>query len=473
MPTSTPSPNASPPAAASHVSQPAVTIHLRRARRDPNEFLGYCLVDSAGAPLEQAAVHTELQAFLSANRHAVVELPRDHGKSTQVCGRIVWELGRNPGLRVTMVSATETTARNRCRYLRELIGTNAHVQRVFPGLVPGEPWGAGAFTIRRPGEAIGPSVTSFGIDAASTGSRCDLLVCDDVVASGSLHSKADRERTISAFQNNLLNQLEPGGRCWCLCTPWHRDDLNARLKANPAFAHFRRAVGANLEPVWPEKWPSGELARRLAEGGEAAFARGFRLLPVAEGETPIRAERVRTWTDRPGGFDDVLLAVDPAVTASPGADASALVVLGRKGRDVYCLESTAHRVLVPDLVDLIDDANRRWAPRKILFETNAAFKGIKDLLARHPGFGVKLDGVVQSTAKAARVGAFAVTVMKGQFFVQAGPGGGIAPGQQALYDEMISFPFGSSDDLVDAAAMGTERLLNEANKSEPRAWVLG
>ena len=51
------------------------------ARADPNAFLALCFTDPAGRPLRQAAVHRELQAFLSAHPRALVELPRDHGKS--------------------------------------------------------------------------------------------------------------------------------------------------------------------------------------------------------------------------------------------------------------------------------------------------------------------------------------------------------------------------------------------------------
>src|SRR5687767_14600944 len=69
-------------------------------RRDPNAFIQLCFIDSDGRRIRQAAVHRELQAFLTANPRALVDLPRDHGKSFQVCCRILWELGHDPGLRV-------------------------------------------------------------------------------------------------------------------------------------------------------------------------------------------------------------------------------------------------------------------------------------------------------------------------------------------------------------------------------------
>ncbi|HET6572971.1 MAG TPA: hypothetical protein VFG68_05160, partial [Fimbriiglobus sp.] len=310
-----------------------VTLAAIRLARDwPDDFIELCLSDPTGRAIRQAAVHRQLQAFLSAHRKALVELPRDHGKSVQVCGRILWELGRDPGLRVKLVCATGRLAAERTRFLREALAAgDGMLPFVFPTLKPGLPWSAEAFTIARPAEVIGPSVAAFGVGAGSTGARADLLVCDDVVDVRCLLHRGQRERVIESFHGNLMNLLEPDGRFWGLFTPWHTDDLNARLTANPAYAHFRRAVGPDLEPVWPEKWPTVRLAERLAEIGSAAFARGYRLLPITEGELAIRPEWVKVWDDEVprGAFEAVVLSVDPAVSAKATADASALVVLGR------------------------------------------------------------------------------------------------------------------------------------------------
>jgi hypothetical protein len=264
-----------------------------------------------------------LQDFLTRHRHALVELPRDHGKSVQACIRVLWELGRDPGLRVVLCCASEALAAQRCRFLREAVTANPLVRLVFPHLRPGRPWRASAFTIRRPAEAIGPSVAAIGVGAASTGRRADLLVCDDVVDVRALRSRAERERVKTFFHENLMNLLEPSGRCWSLFTPWHRDDLNSSLKGNPAFAQFRRAVGDGLEPVWPERWPQDKLASRRQEIGEVAFARGYRLVCVPDEEVPIRAEWVKFWTDE-APPERVVLSVDPAVSQASSADRSAL-----------------------------------------------------------------------------------------------------------------------------------------------------
>jgi len=435
---------------------------IRMARTDPSVFLRLALaVPGAGRP-RTAEVHRLLQNHLTDNHHALVELPRDHGKTTQVCLRVLWELGCNPNLRIKIVCASDALAAERSRFLRQSIAANLRVRQVFPHLLPAEPWAAEAFTVKRPSEAIGPSVAAFGIGTSATGARADLLICDDVVDVKAISSRQERERTKEYFRNNLLNLLEPNGRFWGLCTPWHPDDLNAELKSNNKFSLFRRAIGPNLEPVWPEKWNEERLAARRAEIGEAGFARGYRLVPMSESELLIRAEWIRDW-DEIGTPEKTILSIDPAVSAHSRADASALVVLGRMANrnEVRVLEATAHRMSMPDLIAEIAAAAERWNVSEILFESNAAFAGIRDLMIRHAKFGPKIRSVVQSKSKASRFAAFSVAVQNGTVTFQT-------QSQRELIDEMTTFPHGMHDDLLDATATGVEHLLGHR---EPRLWI--
>ena len=154
---------------------------IRRARTDPCAFLPLILQGRAAGFSPTAAVHRELQQHLSRHRCALVEMPRDHGKTMQVCLRVIWELGNNPNLRIKIVCASEAIALDRSRFLRQQIERNPLVRQVFPRLMPAYPWQAEAFTVaRRPG-ILGPSVMAFGVGGSSTGTRADLLVCDDIV----------------------------------------------------------------------------------------------------------------------------------------------------------------------------------------------------------------------------------------------------------------------------------------------------
>jgi phage terminase large subunit-like protein len=436
---------------------------LALAERQVDSFVQLCFTDPLGRPLRQSALHSDLQAFLSRNRHGLVELPRDHGKSTQVCARLVWELGKNPGLRIHIVCATEALAAERGRFVRRAIEANPRVREVFPGLVPGRPWSDTRLTIARPAEVIGPSLTAVGVGSGSTGARADLLVCDDIVDVKAIASGAERDRVKDFFRNNLMNLLEPDGRFWGLSTPWHRDDLNAELKRSGTYPLFRRAVSENLDPVWHERWPREALAARREEVGPVAFARGYRLVPLADDDVMIPAAKVQFW-DTATEASMIVLSVDPALATHARADRSALVVLAKCGSEVRCLDAVARRVATPELVTLIEEMDRTWGPAVILFESNGAFAGIADLMKRQAPFGPKVREVRQTKEKGSRVAAFSVPVQNGGFRLK-GSHSLVDPSQQELMDEMTTFPVGEHDDLLDASAMGTAFLLGV---TEPR-----
>ncbi|QEL15806.1 hypothetical protein PX52LOC_02742 [Limnoglobus roseus] len=225
----------------------ALQHQIAASRRGPNEFIEFCFTDPVGRAIQQAPFHRDLQLFLTAHRKALIELPRDHGKSTQVCGRILWELGHRPNLRVKLVCSTDALAAERTRFLRDAIKANRYLRMVFPYLLPAQPWAADAFTVERPADVIGPSVAAFGVGSGSTGARADLLVCDDVVDVAAVASKAERDKVTGFFHDNLLNLLEPDGRFWGLFTPW-REQKNCHNRQTRIVKH--------------ETWLSALISRR-------------------------------------------------------------------------------------------------------------------------------------------------------------------------------------------------------------------
>jgi hypothetical protein len=433
---------------------------IRLARNSVNHFASLCFADIHGLPLRQGQVHRDLQAFLTAHPRGMVVLPRDHGKSVQIGIRLLWELGRKPGLRIKIVCATESLAAERGRFIRDHIAGNPMVRQVFPHLCATKPWEPVRFSVHRPATIMGPSVSALGVGVRSTGARADLIVCDDIVDVTALRSLADRQRVKANFKENLVNLLEPDGRLWYVFTPWHRDDLSADLQRSGAYAEFRRSVGPDLEPVWPEHWPRQRLAERRAEIGTTAFGRAYRLVCTTDEETALRPEWFRTWhTDAP--LERTILAVDPAASTSVRADRTAIVALGQTADGVVrCLEATARRVTGPEMVHWLTEADRFWRPDAIVFESQGPFAALKDLLVAHCPFGGKVHAVTHVRCKAERIRAFGVHAENGRFLLKGDAAGQIDPAQMSLFDELTTFPLADSDDLADACAFGTAWLLH-------------
>ena len=91
----------------------------------------------------------------------------------------------------------------------------------------------------------------------------------------------------------------------------------------------------------------------------------------------------------------------------------------------------------------------------ILFETNAAFQGIKELPSKHTRFAQELKGHHADGGQVGPRGAFSVAVENGAFRLK-GNGRGRRARRTAprTLEEMITFPYAERGHLVDAAATG-------------------
>jgi phage terminase large subunit-like protein len=159
--------------------------------------------------------------------------------------------------------------------------------------------------------------------------------------------------------------------------------------------------------------------------------------------------------------------VDPAVSAAARADATALVAIGQRPTgELDCLFVRAAQLNAPALFHELAELDRLLQPDAILFESNAAFLGLKDLLQQRTSFGSRVVPVVQSRSKASRVASLAVTIETQRFRLR-GHGADTHPTQRPLREELLNFPHGARDDLLDAAAMACEYLLA---RPEPRIF---
>ena len=229
----------------------------RKAFNDPNAFLSYALTDPEGRYLRQGKVHKELQHHYTRHDRAIVVFPREHGKTTQTLGRVLWELGKDPNLRIKIICASDRLAAKRVRFLRSLVDSPA-VKEVFPYLEPDKTlWTARAFSVKRKGGAsVAPSIEACGVTSSATGDRADLLVLDDVTdEKNSLWSPTTRNEIAEIINNKWLNLVHPEfGRVWWIGTPWHYDDALMRATRAGTFAVFRRAIDDSLTPIWPQRW---------------------------------------------------------------------------------------------------------------------------------------------------------------------------------------------------------------------------
>jgi hypothetical protein len=370
------------------------TVLAELARRDVNVFVELCMQDPLGHLWMQQPFHREWQALLPVEGPArvLIGAPRESAKTSQLAiARVLWELGRNPDLRVKIVTSTDDLAADIVAAIADQIARNPRVRHVFPNLRPASAslWpkpGARSnrLVVARTTQDKDPSVSGHGILSTGAGGRADLVVFDDVVDyRNAVASPTLRGRVAQSLLEVWINQLGPTGRALYVGTVWHEDDLTMQLRANPEWTVWWRPARDEVtgEPLWPERWSLEALAAREREIGPRAFARQYLLQPLSDEERSFPAEVLAACRDEtrvPGHVEvpkewPCYCGVDLA--ASLGQKSSWTVMftaaVDPQSKRRYPLEIIRKRQHFPATIQMIQEQWRKWHPRLIYVESNA------------------------------------------------------------------------------------------------------
>jgi hypothetical protein len=272
-------------------------IFAQKAREDPDTFCRFVLRDErTGKRIHQAPVHSKWHSLLSEHSRVIFWAHVEAGKTSQIAiGRVLYELGRDPSLRVAIVSNTKDMAMKIVRLLGQYIQKSEELHRVFPNLMPTDdpslPWKAMALTVRRVG--VGgkdPSVQACGIHGNILGSRVDLLVLDDVLDHENTATPAPRKDVYSWLRSTPFSRLTEHARVWCTGNAWHPEDAMHRLAKEPRFKAYRfPVIGEEGNLTWPARWPEQRIVQAKADLGPLEYAR--QLMCQARDDTSARFKR--------------------------------------------------------------------------------------------------------------------------------------------------------------------------------------
>ena len=379
---------------------------IRAARRDPNAFIDYLELPDPlrkDESLKQSACHIKTQNFLSKNNMAIVQLPRNHGKTTQVRLRIIWEIGRNPQVRITYICQNDRQAIKRVNGIRKLVSgpLGARIRRVFPNLCidTNMPHRESEFTVRRTGDLIDPTLCSMGITGSGTGNRADLIILDDVVDPKNSGTEGERDKIFERITDDILQFMEVDDNCWAICTPWHEDDANARIvklaREEGEWKALHLAIDDDFVPVWPERRDKRWLKKKERQIGKRAFSQGYHLKVVSDSDRVFDKLTYFDYADRKRLQDDertriptrAYIAVDPAFTKKTYSDHTGLVA-GEIGAspDIFITRAKKMKVEDSELIRAVADFADECGTKIIFIEQ--AGQGQRLLLS-----GVREEGV--------------------------------------------------------------------------------
>lgn len=236
-----------------------------RARQDPNVFVEICGRIEGGKWLSgQAPVHRMWQDFLTASGKvarastACLLAPVGFAKSTQVHRwRVIWELGRNPNLRIALIGETQLLPSKMLRGIVADIETNPFVQAVFPHLrrskKPGQDkWNEEEIYVERESNLPDASIRVYSVNSPVLGSRFDLMVFDDVVSIENTLTSYMRRKVWDTVRAQFLSRRPPtelgSSRVWFLGHVWYEDDTIAEACRLPGASVLRQGARVQRLP---------------------------------------------------------------------------------------------------------------------------------------------------------------------------------------------------------------------------------
>lgn len=441
------------------------------ARDDDAVFAALVLRDErTSEPVRLADFQRRMVSTWGSCRRSVTFAPSEHGKSNLLAAHVARRIGRDPSLRVGLLSGTREQAIRLLR-LVSLIVHGPGFASVFPHRAVERATADELVLSGRPGSMKDPTVIAASFDLSSLlGSRLDLAVCDDVVSREDTFTPTARDRAWQGFLSVTASRLAPDGALHAVGTAEHSDDILHRLARLPGTVVQRfPTLDENGAPIWPERWSRERIEARRVELGPVGFRRAMMCEAIdasslvfdeAHVENAIALGRSEQLS--PVGCRSII-AVDPAWTVGAGSDESGIVLVAVDDEGFrYVSHVEGLRVRHDALASRVIDLAR--SSRAIVYaESNGAGGVIADAIGKR----VPCRALpTTATSKRARVEALSAELASGRWIFR-NPSGTPGPELRKLCGELLNFTWEShTGDRASALLLACEAV--RALESRPR-----
>ena len=467
---------------------------LRTCRKDPNQFIQSVMSWGMGSWIPQGSLHVKWQnALTTGGKRVLMICPRDHAKTSQVAiGRVLWELGNNPDLRIKIVCQSDDTAVKRLSAIIDHIDRNPRLREVFPDLLPSDKgtWSKTKVYVKRNMILPDPSIEAVGILSTATGGRGDLLIFDDPVDfRNAIQQPALREVVKAAYRDVWVNLIEPEGRIVLIGTPWHKDDLLHHIMTDKTYTKIIDRIDDKFTPIWPEKWNTEALVNRYNEIGHRAFGRAFRMEALTDEETLFEEKILKRCEDKDFQYGGLPIGVKPhKVQYFMGVDLGGARTTGGSYTVIFTgalvdgkrlpINITRGRFKSPEFSRIFYDLTQQFNPEFVLIENNASQEAVVQWISEVYGDGVLLPTIKgyftgsQKMSEDVGLPAMAVEFEQGRWRLpEFHTEGDCGCGYCVWLHEMKEFPLGKYSDTVMASWLFREAIRGYGDR-EPRISTL-
>jgi hypothetical protein len=403
----------------------------------------------------------------------LVNLPPRHGKSEFISYHLpTWYLDLYPKRRVVLATHTVSLSRKYGRRVRNsLLGDEPTLTEVAEDSQAAEEWET----------KEGGGMVSVGVGGSLTGKGGHLLIVDDPVKNWEeADSEVFQARNIDWFKTTLWTRREPKAVVVVLMTRWHRKDLTGFIldlhksgALTTKIEHLRFPAVAEGgdpldrqpgEPLCEERYNAEALREIRVVEGSRHFAGLYQQSPVDEGQALFQKQWFRYYDAKPQAFRS-LITIDQAFSEKKDADYTVLTqTLSDADGNLYLWEYVRRRVsIVGFIVLLFEMVARAVGLTKVVIEipvnetpdNSAIVKLINDEMAKRDVY-FTLEPVRPHRDKPARATKLVHMTAQGRFFLRAN--------MTEAEDELLAFPTGDHDDIVDTLANAALHMTNAARE---------
>ena len=457
---------------------PATMVSDMRAKADADLYF-FC-TEVLGFTLFEGEPHGALCRWLqrpSRFGKRLVLMPRGSFKSSlMTVGYALWKIAKDPSIRVLIDSDLRANSKKFAGQVREFIEAGSRFRQLYGDLAREPGWTEDYFTVRREVIIKEPTVMTSGIDQVVVSLHFDLVIVDDLVNNTNINTAeqiekaAEHIRLLSPLME--LTEINPSAERIVLGTRWHdadvygqilrssgmRDDeIEERLEEGETeigewdifYRKDRRKDGSPLFSLFTD----GFLRGKRAELGSALYAANYENNPVPGEDAVFRREWFRYWKPPlPEGLV-VVTAIDPAISERRHGDYSAVVTVGADftaaDKKLYVLEAWRGRVNPRDLINKVFETYMAFGPSIVGLEEVSFQRALRFLLEDEGGrrgtwIPVRQMKPDSRETKEMRLRALQPLFQEGQIY--------LTRDMYALEMELLRFPKGQHDDLVDALA---------------------
>jgi predicted phage terminase large subunit-like protein len=392
-----------------------------------------------------------------------VFMPPGSAKSTY--GSILfapWFLAQYAQANIIAASHTTELAEKWGRKVRNLMAEHGNTLGVE---LSGDSQAAGRWSLKQGGEYY-----AAGVGVGIAGFRADLAIIDDPVRSREdAESETVREKLWEWYQSDLSTRMKPGGRQILVQTRWHELDLAGRLLDAMAAGGEQWEV-LSLPAEAQENDPLGRKPGEWLWDSDPAYAYGDFLRHEKKNQTP------RNWNalyqQRPAPEEgsyflrDWIKFVDvlpPIETMRVYAGSDMAVSDGRGDFTVHaiCALDSENKLYLLDLwrqqassdvwVESLCDLILKWRPIGLATETgqiNSAMGPYLQRRMRERNAWTFVETFPTRGDKSIRAQS-----VRGKMALDGLHIPSTAPWRHTLVSELLSFPAGRNDDIVDALGL--------------------